>query len=74
MSRSALRSYTLLTKSGVAPAPLGGLSGLGEPLLSKDDLRNNATNSEEGEEEGETNDSWWSMGMIFGTIVLGTAG
>ena len=68
MSRSALRSYTLLSKSGVAPAPLGGL---GEPLLSKDIENNNNNNN--GEEEEETNDSW-SLGMILGAIVMGTAG
>lgn len=71
MSRSALRSYTLLSKSGVAPAPFGGL---GEPLLSKDIENNNNNNNNNNEEEEEESNSSWSLGMILGAIVMGTAG
>ena len=73
MSRAAL-TRTILSKSGVAPAPLVG--GLGEPLLSKNDHRrnSNATIDDDEEEEETNNDSWSSLGMILGTVVLGGAG
>jgi len=73
MSRAAL-TRTILSKSGVAPAPLVG--GLSEPLLSKNDHRrsSNATIDDDEEEEETNNDSWSSLGMILGTVVLGGAG